>query len=80
MESYTAMRSARKLGTDRDSMNREMIQEVAKALNILQPAREEIRTIGMNEWLRDATTPATTRSVYDPMNPYEDRSIAEAFW
>ncbi|KAI1506458.1 putative cytochrome P450 [Biscogniauxia marginata] len=29
---------------------------------------------------KDAITIATTRSVYGPMNPYDDKAIADAFW
>jgi hypothetical protein len=61
-------------------MNRVMILEIGKSLDLLQPVGEESRTIGMYAWLRDAITTATTRSVYGPMNPYDDKDIADAFW
>ncbi|KAL2017349.1 hypothetical protein VTK56DRAFT_2272 [Thermocarpiscus australiensis] len=80
MESYAAMRDALKPGPQLDDMNRCMVREVAKALDLLQPAPGECRKVGMYSWLRDAITTATTRSVYGPMNPYEDKAIADAFW
>lgn len=80
MESYSAMRAALKPGSDLDDMNRSMLQEVAKALDLLEPPRGESRRVGMYAWLRDAITTATTRSVYGPMNPYDDKAIADAFW
>ncbi|KAI4594966.1 hypothetical protein KJ359_007489 [Pestalotiopsis sp. 9143b] len=80
MESYEAMRAALKPGGDLDSMNRHMIREIANSLDILQPPGKETRKIGMYTWLRDAITMATTRSVYGPMNPYEDKTVGDAFW
>ncbi|KAI2625674.1 cytochrome P450 [Hypoxylon sp. NC1633] len=80
MESYAAMRAGLKPGSELDGMNRVMIQEIAKSLDQLQPAKGESRTVGMYTWLRDAITTATTRSVYGPMNPYDDKAVADAFW
>jgi cytochrome P450 len=80
MESYAAMREALKPGPGLDDMNRHMIQEIANSLDALQPAPGETKKIGMYAWLRDAITTATTRSVYGPMNPYDDKEIADAFW
>lgn len=80
MESYAAMRDALRPGIQLDDMNRVMIQEVASSLDLLQPAKGESRTVSMYSWLRDAITTATTRAVYGPMNPYDDKSIADAFW
>ncbi|KAF2970322.1 hypothetical protein GQX73_g3177 [Xylaria multiplex] len=80
MESYEAMRSALKPGSDLDDMNRSMIREVVKLFDQLQPAKGESKPLSMYGWLRDAITTATTRSVYGPMNPYDDPEIVEAFW
>lgn len=80
MDSYAAMRDALRPGTQLDDMNRAMIQEIAKALDLLEPAKGQSRKIGMYTWLRDAITTATTRSVYGPLNPYDDKSIADSFW
>ncbi|KAI0890888.1 cytochrome P450 [Annulohypoxylon nitens] len=80
MESYAAMRDGLKPGSQVDDMNRLMIREIAKFLDSLQPPKGESRKIGMYGWLRDAITTATTRSVYGPMNPYDDRAVADAFW
>ncbi|KAI0157816.1 putative cytochrome P450 [Xylariaceae sp. FL1272] len=38
------------------------------------------KNINLYEWLRIVITTATTRSVYGPMNPYEDPNIIDAFW
>lgn len=80
MDSYAAMRTALKPGELLDDMNRTMIEEIAKSLDSLEPARGESRVIGMYSWLRDAITTATTRSVYGPLNPYDDKEVADAFW
>lgn len=80
MESYAAMRTALKPGPLLDDMNRAMIEEIAKSLDLLEPARGESRKIGMYSWLRNAITTATTRSVYGPLNPYDDKEVADAFW
>ncbi|OTA56766.1 putative cytochrome P450 [Hypoxylon sp. EC38] len=80
MESYAAMRAGLKPGSVVDDMNRVMVQEIAKSLDLLRPANGASRKIGMYAWLRDTITTATTRSVYGPMNPYDDKTIADAFW
>lgn len=80
MESYEAMRSALKPGSDLDDMNRSMIREVVKLFDQLQPDKGESKTLSMYAWLRDAITTATTRSVYGPANPYDDPEIVDAFW
>lgn len=79
-ESYEAMREALKPGALLDDMNRVMIQEVARSLDELQPSKGETRIFSLYTWLRDSITTATTRSVYGPMNPYEDKVVADAFW
>jgi hypothetical protein len=80
MESYAAMRDALKPGSELDDMNRIMLQEITKSLDTLQPTRGESRKISMYAWLRDTITTATTRSVYGPKNPYDNKAIADAFW
>lgn len=80
MESYAAMRNALKSGPQLDDMNRSMIQEMMNAIDSLQQANAESKKIGMYAWLRDAITTATTRSVYGPMNPFDDKAIVDAFW
>lgn len=80
MESYAAMRTALKPGPQLDDMNRSMIHEIANALDSLQPAKAESKRIGIYAWLREVVTTATTRSVYGPMNPFDDKAIADAFW
>lgn len=80
MDSYAAMRAALKPGPELDDMNRSMLLEIIKALDQLEPAKGESRKLEMYGWLRGAITLATTRSVYGPMNPYNDKAIADAFW
>lgn len=80
MESHAAMRAALKPGSQLDDMNRAMVHQVACALDLLDPGEEKTRQVGMYGWLRDIITTATTRSVYGPMNPYDDKTIADAFW
>jgi hypothetical protein len=79
-ESHDAVDAGLRPGPNLDDMNRVMLAEIAKSLNQLQPPRGGTRRISMYSWLRDAITKATTRSVYGPMNPYEDKSVADAFW
>ena len=76
-DSHVAMYGALKPGPDLDDMNRSMIHEVASALDALGT---EPRTINLNHYLRDMVTTATTRSVYGPLNPFDDKSISSAFW
>ena len=80
MESAAAIRNALKPGPLLDDLNHAMIQEITKALDLLEPPRGQSREIGMYAWLRAAITTATTRSVYGPLNPYNDKSVADAFW
>ncbi|KUI69476.1 25-hydroxycholesterol 7-alpha-hydroxylase [Cytospora mali] len=80
MESYAAMRTALKPGSQLDDMNRVMIQEIARSLDLLEPAKGQSRRTSIYAWLRDSITTATTISVYGPMNPYNDKAIADAFW
>lgn len=80
MESHAAMRAALKPGSQIDEMNRAMVYEIGSALDLLEPSKGTVRKINMYEWLRDTITTATTRSVYGPMNPYDDKTIADAFW
>ncbi|VUC22732.1 unnamed protein product [Clonostachys rosea] len=80
MDSYAAMRAALKPGPELDDMNSSMLLEIVEALDKLEPPKGESRNLGMYGWLRGAITTATTRSVYGPMNPYNDKSVADAFW
>ncbi|KAM7208167.1 Cytochrome P450 [Naviculisporaceae sp. PSN 640] len=84
MESYDGMRAALKPGAGLDDMNRVMLQEIVESLDVLlQPStatHASSPTIGLYSWLRDAITTATTRSVYGPHNPFNDKAIADAFW
>lgn len=80
MESHAAMRGALKPGSQIDEMNRGMIREIAASLDLLEPDKDTTRQVNKYEWLRDTITTATTRSVYGPMSPYDDKAIADAFW
>lgn len=80
MESAVAIRDALKPGPMLDDLNLAMIREITAALDLLEPPRGQSREIGMYTWLRAAITTATTKSVYGPMNPFNDKSIADAFW
>ncbi|KAI1446988.1 putative cytochrome P450 [Annulohypoxylon stygium] len=81
METYAAMRAALHLGPALDDMNRAMLVEVSKALDLLQPAAgETCKRIGLHTWLQDKLTLATTRAVYGPQNPFDDKQVADAFW
>ncbi|KAI2769288.1 cytochrome P450 [Daldinia loculata] len=80
IETHAGMRSRLKPGSDLDDMNRIMIQDIANSLNQLQARKGGSRKIWIYTWLRDTITTATTRSVYGPMSPYEDKSIADSFW
>lgn len=79
MEFDTAMRDRLRTGPQLDDMNRMIAQKIAKSLDLVEPAEGESRTIGLYGWLKDAITTATTRSVYGPMNSYDDKEIADAF-
>ncbi|KAK3372601.1 putative cytochrome P450 [Podospora didyma] len=80
MATYAGMHAALKPGPDLDDMNRDMIQEIATLLDKLQPKDQKPRRISLYSWLRASITTATTRSVYGPLNPYEDQAVADAFW
>ncbi|KAH7303534.1 putative cytochrome P450 [Stachybotrys elegans] len=78
METYTAMRVALKPGPELDDMNRAMLAEINKMLH--QLSAETGTKLSLYAWLQDSLTVATTRAIYGPMNPFEDKEIADAFW
>ncbi|KAI2628052.1 cytochrome P450 [Hypomontagnella submonticulosa] len=80
METYAAMRAALHPGAALDDMNRAMLFEVGKALDLLQPAGKTCKQLGLHTWLQDKLTAATTRAVYGPLNPFNDKQVADAFW
>ncbi|KAK2593009.1 hypothetical protein QQS21_009299 [Conoideocrella luteorostrata] len=80
MESYAATRAALKPGPQLDDMNRVMLHEIEIALDKLEPAVGQSRRIGIYAWLRNVITTATTGSIYGPMNPFNDKAVADAFW
>ncbi|KAI6084949.1 putative cytochrome P450 [Hypoxylon rubiginosum] len=78
METYAAMHAALHPGPALDDMNRAMLAEINKSLNELAPVDK--KQFGMFTWLRDNLTLATTRAVYGPQNPFDDKEIRDAFW
>ncbi|KAI4858653.1 putative cytochrome P450 [Hypoxylon rubiginosum] len=79
METYAAMRAALQPGPALDNMNRAMLAEINKSLNELAPVDNK-QQFSMFAWLRDSLTLATTRAIYGPQNPFDDREIRDAFW
>ncbi|KAK4175218.1 putative cytochrome P450 E-class, group IV [Triangularia setosa] len=63
-----------------DDMNRDMLNDVASCLGLLEPPAGQAKRIKLYSWLRTTLTSATTKAVYGPLNPYNDKSIADAFW
>lgn len=80
LESYVAMRVALAPSEECDEMNRQMIQNVAAALDRLIPSTQQSVNIGLWSWFRQNITTATTRAVYGPKNPLNDQSVVDAFW
>ncbi len=80
MESYAAMRAALSPSAGFDDMNRQMIENVAAALDGLKPSTHQPVIIGLSKWFRRNVTAATTNSVYGPLNPFKDQSVVDAFW
>ncbi|KAK4652584.1 hypothetical protein QC762_501870 [Podospora pseudocomata] len=78
-ESHIALREGTK-PSNIDEMNRDMLREVSSSLDLLEPPIGQTKRIKLYSWLRTTLTSATTRAVYGPMNPYNDQSIADAFW
>ncbi|KAK6082992.1 25-hydroxycholesterol 7-alpha-hydroxylase 1 [Seiridium cupressi] len=79
IETYAAMRAALHPGPDLDDMNRAMLAEINKSLDDLAPGNKK-KQFGMFAWLRDNLTLATTRAIYGPLNPFDDKEIRDAFW
>ena len=80
MESYVAMKAALSPSEECDEMNRQMIQNVAAALDRLIPSTQQSVRIRLWSWFRQNVTAATTKAVYGPNNPLNDQSVVEAFW
>ncbi|KAK4169789.1 25-hydroxycholesterol 7-alpha-hydroxylase [Cladorrhinum sp. PSN259] len=84
-EIFTTLHAALKPGPNLDDMNRIMIGELARELDeIHQPPlageRPWAPRVSLYEWTRKLITVATTRSVFGPLNPYDDPENAKAFW
>ena len=80
MESYVAMKAALSPSKECDEMNRQMIQNVAAALDSLIPPTQQSPQIRLWSWFRQNITAASTRAVYGPKNPLNDQSVVDAFW
>ncbi|KAK0673550.1 cytochrome P450 [Cercophora samala] len=78
-ESHIALKEGTK-PANIDEMNRDMLREVATSLDILEPPVGQTKKIKLYSWLRTTLTSATTKAVYGPLNPYDDQSVADAFW
>ncbi|KAI5861642.1 hypothetical protein GGS23DRAFT_575976 [Durotheca rogersii] len=73
------MRGALEPGSQPDDLNHAVIQKTAESPGLRQPARGESRNIDMYAWLGHAITTAATGSVYGPVNPCDDESVADVF-
>ena len=80
MELYVAMKAALSPSKECDEMNRQMIQNVAAALDSLIPSTQQSAQIRLWSWFRQNITAASTRAVYGPKNPLNDQSVVDAFW
>lgn len=80
IESHAAIRATLKPGQQLDKMNQAMIHKVAVSLNLLEPGNAKTRQIDLYKWLRDIITATTPKSVYRPLNPYNNKAIADTFW
>lgn len=80
MDIYSAMRGALAPGAGLDEMNRVMIQNVARSLDILLPKGRKETSINLSEWMKGTITKATTNSVYGPHNPFKDPVVEYNFW
>jgi len=80
IESYAAMREALSPGARFDEMNRQMLQNVAAALDGLKPSPTQPAKIDLVKWFRLNIVTATTNAVYGPQNPFKDQSVVDAFW
>ena len=78
-DTYAGMRAALTPGPALDQMNRVMIENIAQALDDLEPAPGS-RRVKLASWLRECITSATTNSVYGPENPFLREEVAESFW
>lgn len=78
METYAAMRAALHPGSALDDMDRAMLAEINRLLDDLSPGTSK-KQLSLHRWQRDNLTLATTRAVYGPLNPFNDKEIRDAF-
>ena len=69
-------------GPDLDSMNRVMIENIAKSMQRLGEVADQApaNSLMLYDWLKHEITLATTNSVYGLLNPFLDFKVEEAFW
>lgn len=77
---HTGMREALAPGPGLNWMNRVMIREVLDSLNELPSDSKQKTPLSLGKWLRQTITRVTSRSVYGPQNPFEDKEVVDAFW
>lgn len=78
---HEAMDAALRPGAHLDDMNRDMLKRITEKLDDLEKMTVKTgRRLDLHVWLRDNITTATTRSVYGPRSPFEDKAVADAFW
>ena len=80
IESYAVMKATLSPSKECDEMNRQMIQNVAAALDSLIPSTQQSVKIKLWSWFRQNITAASTGAVYGPKNPLNDQSVVDAFW
>jgi len=78
---HDAMDGAPRPGVPLDDMNRDMLKRITETLDGLEDTSiTTCQRLHLYAWLRDAITRATTRSVYGPQSPLEDRAVTDAIW
>lgn len=77
---HDAMDAALRPGAHLDDKNRDMLMRITEALDDLEKMTiKSCRRLVLHVWLRDKITTATTRSVYGPRSPFEEKAVADAF-
>ncbi len=79
MESYVAMKATLSPSKECDEINRQMIQNVAAALERLMPSTQQSVKIKLWSWSRQNITAASKRAAYGPKNSLNDQSVRGRF-
>ena len=77
---HTSVHLALAPGPGLDAMNRVMIHNITRSLNLLKPHKCRLMEVNLGEWSRHEITMATTNSVYGKFNPFKDPEVEKAFW